>query len=158
ESKYGKLFASISEGITGSREDALECVNDTYLRLWNSIPPERPANLKAYGGRIVRNVSINRAEHDNAKRRGGGEILVELDETVPDRSDAPCGEISGLIDSFLRKEDRESRVTFVLRYWYCAPLDEIARRLSISESAVKSRLFRTRKKLKSYLEKEGVSL
>ena len=159
ERKYGRLFFSIAAGITENREDAMECTNDTYLKLWNSIPPERPRSLKAYGGRIVRNLAINRAEYNSAACRGGAEILAELDESVPDTgpTDAP-GEISRAIDSFLRAEDRMSRVTFVLRYWYCLPLEEIAKRTGSGVAGVKSRLFRTRKKLKIYLEKEGIPL
>ena len=159
QKKYGRLFLSIAAGITGCAEDAMECVNDTYLKLWNSIPPERPKNLKAYGGRIARNLAINRAEYNGAERRGGGELVAELDESVPDSvsSDSP-GEISRAIDAFLRKEDRLSRVTFVLRYWHCLPLDEISKRTGAGVPAVKSRLFRTRAKLKRYLEKEGIPL
>jgi len=160
ERKYGRLFLSISLGILGNFEDAKECVNDTYMKLWGSIPPERPKNLRAYGAKIVKNLSINRAEYNSAACRGGGEIFAELDESVPNERTSPFeeGEVSALIDSFLRKMDRESRVAFVLRYWYCIPLEGIAKRLGSTVPTVKSRLFRTRKKLKSYLEKEGVSL
>ena len=159
QQKYGRLLISIASGITGSVEDAMECANDTYLKLWNSIPPERPKSLKAYSGRIARNLAINRAEYNSAGRRGGGEILAELDDSVPavEPSDSP-GEISRAIDSFLRKEDRLSRVTFVLRYWYCMSLDEISKRTGAGIPAIKSRLFRTRAKLKRYLEKEGITL
>ena len=158
EKKYGHLFRSIAKGITGSDEDAMECVNDTYLRMWNSIPPESPRSIKAYGGRITRNLAINRAEYNSAARRGGGEILAELDESVPSAESEPEGEISSAIDAFLRSEERENRVTFVLRYWYCLPLDEIAKRTGCGVQTVKSRLFRTRKKLKEYLEREGITL
>ena len=159
ERKYGRLFRSIAAGITDSVQDAMECVNDTYLRLWNSIPPERPRSLKAYGGRIVRNLAINRAEYNGASCRGGAELLAELDESVPDTSPhEPPGEISRAIDSFLRTQDKASRSTFILRYWYCLPLDEIAKRTGTGVAGVKSRLFRTRNKLKKYLEKEGILL
>ena len=158
--KYGRLFFGISMRILGVEQDAEECVNDTYMKLWGSIPPERPASLSAYGGRIARNLSINRAEYYGAQRRGGGDILEELDESVPDDSPSPLetGEISRHIDAFLRGCDRESRVMFVLRYWYCMSIEEIASRFGSSVSLVKGRLFRTRKKLKGYLEKDGVSL
>ena len=136
----------------------MECVNDTYLKMWDSIPPNRPDNLKAYGGRFVRNAAINRAEYNSAERRGGGELLAELDECCTGTSDAPEGEITRAIDSFLRTIDRESRVIFVLRYWYMTPLEKIAKRLGCGIPGVKSRLFRTRQKLKEHLEKEGISL
>lgn len=159
ERKYGRLFLSIAAGITRSAEDAMECTNDTYLKLWNSIPPEHPVSLKAYGGRIVRNLAINRAEYNGAACRGGGEIRAELDESVPDSEESETpGEISRAIDAFLRTQDRLSRVTFVLRYWYCMSLEEIAKRTGAGVAGVKSRLFRTRKKLKNYLEKEGIAL
>ncbi len=157
ERKYGRLFLSISAGITGDPEDARECVNDAYLKLWNSIPPERPKSFRAYGAAIVRNVSINRYEYNTASRRCG--ILSELDESIPDTSDDGDGaDIAAAIDSFLRTLDGESRAAFVLRYWYCESLSAVASRLCCSEQSVKSRLFRIRKKLRSYLEKEGVSL
>ena len=159
EKAYGNLFRSIARNITGSAEDAMECVNDAYLRMWNSIPPETPQSVKAYGGRITRNLAINRAEYNSAARRGGSEILLELDESVTaSETDFSEGEISRAIDSFLRSEDRENRVPFVLRYWYCMPLADIAKRTGCTVQTVKSRLFRTRKKLKEYLEKEGISL
>ena len=134
--KYGRLFFGIAMRILGVEQDAEECVNDTYMKLWGSIPPERPASLSAYGGRIVRNLSINRAEYYGADRRGGGAILEELDESVPDTTPYPLEteEISRHIDAFLRGCDRESRVMFVLRYWYCMPLEEIASRFGTSLS------------------------
>lgn len=160
ERKYGRLFFSIAAGITRDAADAAECVNDTYMKLWDSIPPERPENLRAYGARIARNLSLNRLERNHAERRGGGEIFAELTESIPDPSDT-VGAAEGLeeiIDRFLRREDRISRVMFVLRYWHCLPLEQVAKRTGTTVQTVKSRLFRTRKKLKSYLEKEGVSL
>ncbi|MBQ7715285.1 MAG: sigma-70 family RNA polymerase sigma factor [Clostridia bacterium] len=160
QKKYGKLFLSISLGILKSPEDAMECVNDTYLKLWNSIPPDCPRSLRAYGARIAKNLSLNRADYNNAEKRGGGEILTELDESVPDTTaDAESfGDLTSLIDSFLRKTDRESRVEFVLRYWYCLPVEEVAHRTGRTVSSTKTRLFKTRQKLRKYLEKEGVSL
>ena len=161
ENKYARLFFSIAIGILDDPEDALECVNDTYFRMWNSIPPERPKNLRAYGAKIVKNLSINRAEYNSAACRGGDKIFEELDDSVPDTAQSMYSadeEISFAIDSFLRSIDQESRVIFVLRYWYCVPLEDIAKRMYCSVSKIKSRLFRTRKKLKSYLEKEGISL
>ncbi|MBQ7669808.1 MAG: sigma-70 family RNA polymerase sigma factor [Clostridia bacterium] len=160
ERKYGRLFLSIAAGITGSAEDAAECVNDAYMKLWKSIPPEKPRSLRAYGAKIVKNLSVNRAEYNCAERRGGGEIMAELDESVPDESASEIEEreLSSTIDSFLRTLDRENRVVFVLRYWHCMSVENVAKRVGCSVSNVKSKLFRTRKKLKDYLEKEGVSL
>ncbi len=160
QKKYGALFFSISLGILNSPEDAMECTNDTYLKLWNSIPPECPRSLRAYGARIVKNVSLNRAEYNSAEKRGGGAILAELDESTPDLYSVawPLENVTALIDSFLRRTDRESRAAFILRYWYCLPVEEVARRTGRTVSSTKTRLFRTRQKLKEYLEKEGVSL
>ena len=159
--KYGKLFRTIAEGITESREDAEECVNDAYLRLWNSIPPERPLDLRAYGARIVRNLSLNRAEYNRAEKRGGSALLEELDETIPDPSgqeEDDSSPLTALLNRFLEKQSRSNRVAFVLRYWNGMSLSEIAERLGCTESKVKSGLFRLRQKLKTELEKEGIRL
>lgn len=160
ETKYGKLFFAVAAGITGSYEDAAECVNDTYFSLWNSIPPERPVNLKAYGVTVVRHFALNRVEHDRAGKRGGGEILAELDESIPDCSENAVGTdgLAALVDSFLRAQNRKNRAVFILRYWHCESLEKIAQKCGCSVQSVKSGLCRTRKKLKEYLEKEGVSL
>ena len=158
--KYGKLFRTIAEGITESREDAEECVNDAYLRLWNSIPPECPLDLRAYGAKIVRNLSLNRIEYNRAEKRGGSVLLTELDETIPDGdgTETDSAELTALLDRFLSRQSREKRAAFILRYWNGMSLSDIAERLGCTESKVKSELFRIRTKLREELEKEGIQL
>lgn len=158
--KYEKLLFSLSARITGSEEDAKECVNDVCLRLWNSIPPEKPASVRAYAARIARNLSIDRLKSENSQKRGGGLLLEELDESLPDAgAELPDEEpLGGLIDAFLRQISSDARRMFILRYYFGEDFSEIAKKLACSEGKVTSQLQRTRKKLKEYLEKEGVSV
>ena len=158
--KYGKRLLSLSKGIVGSDEDAEECVNDAYLKLWNSIPPEKPENVGAYASGITRNLSIDLLRKNDAQKRGNGALLSELDETIPDTGGSEIGEIAlgELIDRFLRLCGSDARRMFLLRYYFGMDFDAIAARLGCSSGKVTSQLQRTRKKLKEYLEKEGVSL
>ena len=163
--KYSALLSSIAFGILRSREDAEECVNDTYMRAWNSIPPNRPKRLSAFLGKITRNLSLNRYSQLTAQKRGGGSkdvALEELEECVPAVGDVQRevedGELGELINVFLGKLSRESRIIFMRRYWYFCTVREIAEDMQIGESKVKMSLSRTRKKLKQFLEKKGVAL
>ena len=163
--KYGGYLWNITWNILRCHGDAEECVNDTYLRTWNAIPPARPSAFRAWLGRIARNLSLDRWKQLRTQKRGGDttEILLgELDDCVP----APHGtekaledrETAALISAFLRGLSRENRVMFLRRYWYGQDLETIAAGLGCSQGKVKSALFRTRKALRAYLEKEGVSL
>lgn len=163
--KYGSLLFSMAWNILRSRGDAEECVNDTYLRTWNAIPPARPTALRAWLGRIVRNLSLDRWKQTRTQKRGGGamEVLLgELDECVP----APYGmeeqmedrEIAGLVSAFLRGLPAQSRIIFLRRYWYGQDLADIAAACRCSVGKVKSSLFRTRNALRTHLEQEGVLL
>lgn len=163
--KYGTLLSGIAYGILRSREDAEECVNDTYMRAWNSIPPNEPQRLSAFLGRITRNLSLNRYEQMTAQKRGGGSMelaLEELEECVPSpenvQNEAEGAELALLINSFLKRLGRESRIIFMRRYWYFCTVSEIAEDMHIGESKVKMSLHRTRKKLKQFLEKKGVAI
>lgn len=163
--KYGPFLHTLVWNILRSRSDAEECVNDTYLRAWNAIPPARPAAFRAWLGRIARNLSLDRWKAERAQRRGGSavEILLgELEECVPD----PRGverqledqEIASLISAFLRRLPAESRRVFLRRYWYGQDLADIATEQGCGVGKVKSSLFRTRKALRAYLEEEGIEL
>lgn len=163
--KYGSFLHSLAWNILHSRDDAEECVNDTYLRAWNAIPPARPAALRAWLGRIARNLSLDRWKTARTQKRGGGaaEVLLgELDDCVP----APHSverhledqEIAALISTFLRHLPTENRVVFLQRYWYGQDLADIAAEQRCGVGKVKSSLFRTRKALRNYLEKEGIAL
>lgn len=163
--KYGAFFRGISRNILNSEQDAEECVNDAYLSAWNSIPPKRPDNLRAYIARIVRNLSLNRWNKLNAAKRGGGEVplaLEELEGCIPAadtvQRETDRAELAGVLNSFLRGLGGEKRDVFLKRYWYLVPVKEIAEQYGMSESKVKSMLLRTRGKLREFLEKEGISI
>ncbi|MBE6575490.1 MAG: RNA polymerase sigma factor [Ruminococcaceae bacterium] len=157
EAQYGKLCRSIAEGILGSPQDAEECAQDAYLRLWNAIPPAKPASLSAYLGRIVRNLAINAAEKKRAARRGGEvlPLLAELEECLPPVEEGR--EIGEVLDRFLGELSAENRRIFLRRYWYCDSTAAIAARFSMKEGAVKVRLHRMRAQLREKLEQEGIT-
>lgn len=158
---YGAYLMSISKRIVGDSKDAEECVNDTYYEAWNTIPPHRPALLSTFLGKLTRRISINRYKKNHAQKRGGSELPLVLDEL----GDCVTGEdmdsildqkdLAALIDRFLSVLSRTERLVFVRRYWYTEPVAAIAAVLGWSESRVTSMLFRTRKKLRAMLEKEG---
>ena len=163
--KYGSYCRSIAFNILRNGEDAEECVNDSLLNAWNSIPPNKPRNLRTYMGKLVRNVSLNRFEHYSAQKRGGtqAELAIgELENSLSDEADVFAhleGEaITRCINALLQNSSKEKRNVFVKRYWYLCSVNEIAKDLSISESKVTSILFRMRNELKETLEKEGVNL
>ncbi len=161
QEKYGPYCKSISMGILQSPEDAQECVNDTLLRAWDSIPPTRPKVFSAFLGRITRNLSIQRWRNLHAQKRGGGETAIaleELGECVSGGSDPAKSveehvlrEAIGQFLSSLKKQDRE---IFLARYWYFASVREIAQKFGYSEPKVKTSLHRTRNKLRVFLEQE----
>lgn len=163
--KYGGFFRKISRNILPSEQDAEECVNDAYLKVWNSIPPNHPEKLAAYIARIVRNLSLNRRNRLNAEKRGGGEVplaLEELEECIPsaDTVQRECdrAELSAALNRFLRGLTEEKRTVFLQRYWYLVPVKTIAEQLGMSESKVKSMLLRTRGQLREFLEKEDIAI
>lgn len=163
--QYGSFCAAIAINILQNKEDSEECVNDTYLKAWNAIPPQRPAALSSFLGRITRNLSLDRYKARKAQKRSGDEaalLLSELDEcirsgkSVEDEIEAEA--VAEMIDKFLSGIEKNDRLLFVRRYWYADSIAEIAARLAVGESKVKTSLFRTRKKLKIYLEREGVAI
>ena len=160
--KYGSYCWTIAYNILHSREDSEECVNDTWMRAWNAIPPNRPAILSAFLGRITRNLSLDRYKAGKTGKRGGGRMMVtleELSECLPGGQNVEEAveeaELSRLIDRFLRTLPEKECCIFLRRYWYVDTTLEIAHRYKMSEGTVKSTLHRTRQKLKLYLEKEG---
>jgi RNA polymerase sigma-70 factor (ECF subfamily) len=162
-SRYGSYCSAIAMNILKNREDTEECINDTYLKVWNSIPPERPESFVSYIGRIVRNLSINRYRAQNAKKRGGIAVLLgELEDCLPsdvnveNEADARC--LGERINAFLETIGENEMLYFVRRYWYADSITEIKKRYNVSESKVKTSLFRTRNKLKEELMKEGIEL
>lgn len=161
--KYNSYCMQIAMNILHNREDSEECVNDTYLAAWNSIPPQRPERLSAYLGRLTRNLSLNRYKSMNAARRGGGELalsLNELDECIADNSpeEQNAEDTGKLISEFLYTQHKETRQVFVRRYFYNDSIADIAERFGMSDSKVKSMLHRTRLSLKAYLEEHDINI
>lgn len=159
--KYGGYCAAIAGNVLDSAEDVEEVVSDTWLRTWNAIPPERPGNLKLYLARIVRNLSYDRFRTQCRQKRGGGEITVALEElshSVPgegqpgDRLEGR--ELQTAVNRFLGTLKETDRKIFLLRYFLVEPTAVISRELGIRETAVRTSLSRTRKKLKEFLQKE----
>ena len=161
--KYGKLVHNIAENALHNREDAEECVNDTYLGVWDAIPPQRPRSLLAFVCRIARNISINRYNRDPARKHGTYDVCFdELQECIPSNETVEAqydaDELSRLIDVFLDMLDRKNRMLFVRRYYYMDSFADIAAAAGMKEGAVRTRLSRLRGKLKEFLESRGVDV
>ena len=161
-SKYGSYLNSISYNILFNREDAQECVNDTYHNAWNSMPPHRPSILSTFLGKITRRISIDRWRKMRADKRGGGELNLALEEledcvsglgSVEDEIER-C-ELTKLFNDFLNTLPATERRVFLCRYWYMDSIQSIAQQFGFSQSKVASMLHRTRAKLRVVLEKEG---
>ena len=163
DSKYGAYCRKISMNILKNKEDSDEAVNDTWLKAWNAIPPSRPNPLKIYLGRLTRNISLNRYEYYRAQKRNSefDLLLSEAEQMIPSQRAQEAfenGEIVSAINGFLAGLKKESRIYFVRRYWYADSIADIAKRYGVSESKVKSSLFRTRNALREHLEKEGIEI
>jgi len=164
--KYSKYCRVIAVNILGDTEDAEEVLNDSYHRVWNSIPPEKPDNLRAYIGKITRNLSLDRLDKIKAEKRGGGRIdaiLSELEECIDDKKNSldslvESKEITAALNSFLISQSIEKRCVFVRRYWRAASIEEIAADFDMSTGKIKTMLFRMRNKLRKHLEREGIYL
>lgn len=160
--EYSSYCTKIAFNILGVKEDAEECVNDTFLTAWNTIPPNSPEKLSAYLGKLVRNSAINRLERNRALKRGNGAcetVIDELEEIIPSKSSVEQGfearELMEEISGFLRGLPINKRKVFVLRYFCCDSVRDIAAKQGISENSVSVTLNRIRKKLKIHLEKRG---
>lgn len=160
--KYGKYCSFIAYHILYSITDAEECVNDTYLKVWNSIPPEVPANLKSFIGCITRNLAINRYRHNCAQKRSSDTKIVidEFFECVKGYNVDFDSKIilKDCINKFLSTLPKRNRIIFLQRYWYCNSIKEISVSTHLSENNVKVTLGRLRNKLKNFLKKEGILL
>jgi len=164
-SKYGLRLYKVAINILRLNEDAEECVSDTLLKAWNVIPPNRPDMLGAYLAKITRNLSINKWQARNASRRGGGEInlmLNELADCIPAKGgpedEYESARIQAAINEGIANMDKTAQTAFILRYFHGESIKDVCERFNMSESKVKSILFRARKKLGAFLEKEGVIL
>lgn len=180
--EYGKYCHRIAWNILHDPQDCEECINETWFRAWNSMPDARPDYLAAFFGAITRRLSLDYYRKSHAWKRGGGEmplIYDELQDCMPEDSSEPAHVarasqtelsdnnvdrhldtmvLTAAMNSFLSQLDHNSRILFVRRYWYMDSVRELALNFHFSESRVKSSLFRTRKKLKKHLEKEGIVL
>ncbi len=163
EEKYGKLCKKIANNILGDEYEADECVNDTYLGLWNAIPPERPNSLKAFAARIARNVSLKKLKYNTASKRACDTVISihELEEILPDslnNDSIEDMELGEWINEFLKNEKEDRRNVFIRKYWFFDSVSEICEMYGYTESKVKSMLYHTRTKLHHYLTKKGVSI
>ena len=163
--KYGSYCTSIAQNILGNYEDAEECVNDTYLHAWNSMPPKRPSILSTFLGKITRNLSLNKYKHNTADKRGGGELPVVLDEL----SELVSGnngveqeisrkELVKAINAFMNTLSTEKRSIFVCRYWYADSISMIAGMHGMNEGSVSVILNRLRSKLHEFLTERGFEI
>lgn len=163
--KYGSWCRGIAHRILNNKEETEECVSDTYLTVWNNIPPQKPKTFRAWLGKITRNLALSRYRRLTADKRGGGEtpiVLSELSYCVSGNPGADVNmeakEVTRILNQFLGDLNETQRNIFMRRYWHMASIAEIAQVYHISESKVSSTLFRLRKQLRAMLEKEGVAV
>lgn len=164
EEKYGAYCRKIAYNILYNHEDCEECVNDTWFRAWNAMPDERPGILSAFLGAITRNLSLDCYRKLHSKKRGNGEMTYVFDELSdciagdgPEQQ-ADANALAEALNDFLQQTEKENRMIFIRRYWYMESVSAIAEKYGISESRVKSSLFRTRKKLHKFLLREGYAV
>lgn len=160
--KYGSYCSTIARNILGNEQSVEECVNDTLMRLWESIPPAKPSYLPAFVGKIVRNIALNNVRRENALKRGGGEIDIILDEAEEMISSgdsveitAQRHEIMAAVNDWLGTIPAKKRAVFVLRYWHCKSVSEVAQCVGMSQTNVENVLKRERKKLVEYMKQRG---
>ena len=164
EEKYGTYLRGIAWHILANREDCEECVNDTWLKAWNAMPMARPSILSAFLGAITRNLSLDRYRRKRSAKRGKGQVEYVFDELLDCAGgDEPARhleerELVESLNRFLGELDPQKRVLFVRRYWYMDTVAELAGQFALSESNVKTSLFRIRQKLKEHLRREGFAV
>ena len=160
---YGRRLFRLADNIVHNDQDAEESVNDTYMKAWDTIPPQRPEHFFAYIAKICRNFALKRIDWQKAKKRNAEVVSLtqEMENCIPDTyrdMEADTRELGRILDAFLRTLTPENQMVFLRRYWYVDTIAEIAVRYGISESAVQMRLNRTRSKLAMYLAKEGIKV
>ena len=163
ERKYGSYCRTIAFNILNNREDSEECVSDTWLAAWNAMPDKRPEKLNPFLAKIARNFALTRLKRSTAKKRGGGEAqlaLEELDDVLPDGCDLQQEleekELAAAIGAFVKRLPERERLAFLGRYWFCAGERDLAGRLGLTRGGVNAMLRRTREKLRDYLLEEGL--
>lgn len=163
DNTYGRRLFILADNIVNNDQDAEESVSDTYLKAWETIPPQRPTYFFAYLAKICRHYALGRLDWKNAAKRKAEvvSLTLEMELCIPDNArdrELEGKELGRVLNAFLRTLTPENRMVFLRRYWYVDTVAEIAVRYGISESAVMTRLSRTRKKLSEYLQKEGISV
>lgn len=162
ERKYGRYCYAVSYRILNSNEDSEECVNDTWLAAWNAIPPKKPDSLRGFLARICRNISLDRLDFLKADKRNQNvtDAFEELEaflsggeENIPEEMF-----IREAVNRFLASLDRKTRIIFMRRYWYFCSIPEIAESMGISENSVRVTLHRTKLRMKSFFEKDGITI
>lgn len=161
--RYGRKLHTLADKIVQNFEDAQECVSDTYLKTWDTIPPKRPEHFFAYIAKICRNFALGVQDWKNAAKRKGElvSLTAEMETCIPDPQHErrmEGEELGEMLNRFLETLSRDNRVIFLRRYWYLDSVSEISFRYGMSESKVKTSLHRTRTKLHAFLEKEGITL
>ena len=154
--KYSEYCYSIIYNLLRDHDQAEEALSDVWLRIWNSIPPARPLRLRAYLAKTARNIALDYIKHNNAEKRSGATVLLdELAECIPDPRWQSENELKELLREFVNGLDPETQRIFLRRYWYNHSIKELAKAMHCSENRITGILFRTRKKLRNFLEKEG---
>ena len=161
--KYGALCAKIAMNVLADSGESEEVVSDTYLRAWNTIPPQRPESLKGYLAKVLRNGALSMLRKMSAKKRGSGVVEEVIDELREAETDSPesitdAKLLGELINGFVESLEKQQRIIFVKRYWYLSPSKQIAKECDMSTAAVNMALHRLRQQLKKYLEQEGFNL
>ena len=163
DAAYGRRLYAISNQILCQRQEAEESVSDTYMKAWETMPPQKPLYFFAYLAKICRNFSLARLQWNSAAKRSAEIVSLtqEMAECIPDRRmehRLECEALGQLLNRFLESLSQDNRLIFLRRYWYADSIREIADRYGITESKVKTQLHRTRKKLQVFLEKEGIAI
>ncbi len=163
--KYGNYCSQIAKNILGDPQDTEECVNDSYLKLWNSIPPHQPKNLATFIGKITRNTAFNKYRDEHTQKRGASAItlvLEELSQCIPDpqtvESELARKEVTQTLNHFLATLPYRKRYIMIRRYWYADSISDIAKACQQSESSISMTLTRLRRKLKEYLTERSIAL
>ncbi len=161
--RYGTICRKVSSGILNDERDVEECVNDTWLGVWNTVPPQKPDPLAAYVVRITKNLSLKKYRYNTAKKRNSIYELSyeELEDCIPNdkkESTYDSEEVVAVISKFLKDLDKKSRVMFLKRYWFFESTESIAKTMNENENCVCVKLFRIRKRLKKRFEKENIRL
>ena len=161
--KYGRYCFYIADNILPTRQDSEECVNDAYVTLWKTIPPQKPESIKGYLAKVLRNAALSMLRRQNAKKRGSGIVEEIIDELSEAETDSPetitdAKMLSDLINGFVEGLEKQQRLIFVKRYWYLCPSKQIAKECDMSVAAVNMALHRLRQQLKKYLEQEGFNI